>query len=101
MKLSVRCPKPQRVAIRLYRQRFLGIRHAHNDSRQRISDFWIPTVNVQKHDVAADATQLLIRAGYLRQAYAGIFQMLPLGLRVQEKLERLIDKHMRSVKASK
>jgi prolyl-tRNA synthetase len=27
--------------------------------------------------------------------------MLPLGLRVQEKLERLIDKHMRSVKASK
>ena len=27
--------------------------------------------------------------------------MLPLGLRVQEKLERLIDKHMRSAKASK
>jgi prolyl-tRNA synthetase len=27
--------------------------------------------------------------------------MLPLGLRVQEKLERLIDKHMRSIKASK
>lgn len=26
--------------------------------------------------------------------------MLPLGLRVQEKLERLIDKHMQSVGAS-
>lgn len=58
-------------------------------------------MNVQKQDAASDATQLLIRAGYLRQAYAGIFQMLPLGLRVQEKLERLIDKHMRSISASK
>ena len=79
----------------------LGIRHTHHDSRQRIADFWIPSLDVQKHEAGADATQLLIRAGYLRQAYAGIFQMLPLGLRVQEKLERLIDKHMRSVNASK
>ncbi|KIW40274.1 proline-tRNA ligase [Exophiala oligosperma] len=77
------------------------LRCAHSSSRQRVTDFWIPTVNVHKHEEAPDATQLLIRAGYLRQAYAGIFQMLPLGLRVQEKLERLIDKHMRSVKASK
>ncbi|KAK4938940.1 hypothetical protein LTR10_020688 [Elasticomyces elasticus] len=76
-------------------------RWSHTDSRQRLSDFWIPTVNVQRQDAAPDATQLLIRAGYLRQAYAGIFQMLPLGLRVQEKLEGLIDKHMRSAKASK
>lgn len=76
-------------------------RYTHTDSRQRLSDFWIPTINVQKQDATSDATQLLIRAGYLRQAYAGIFQLLPLGLRVQEKLERLIDKHMRSVKASK
>ena len=29
------------------------------------------------------------------QAYTGIYQLLPLGLRVQEKLEKLIDKHMR------
>ncbi|KAF7172233.1 hypothetical protein CNMCM5623_004447 [Aspergillus felis] len=48
-----------------------------------------------------DANELLIRGGFLRQAYSGIFHMLPLGLRVQEKLERLIDKHMRSVGASK
>ncbi|EXJ94490.1 hypothetical protein A1O1_02886 [Capronia coronata CBS 617.96] len=77
------------------------VRLKHTDSRQRLTDFWIPMVNVQKQDAAADATQLLIRAGYLRQAYAGIFQMLPLGLRVQEKLERLIDKHMKSIQASK
>jgi hypothetical protein len=31
------------------------------------------------------------------QAYSGVFHMLPLGLRVQDKLEGLIDKHMRSL----
>lgn len=44
---------------------------------------------------------LLIRAGYLRQSQPGIFQLLPLGLRVQEKIERLIDRHMRGLGASK
>lgn len=70
-------------------------------TRQRRENFWVPTVKIHHQDEAPDATQLLIRAGYLRQAYAGIFHMLPLGLRVQEKLERLIDKHMRSIGASK
>jgi prolyl-tRNA synthetase len=31
------------------------------------------------------------------QAHAGIFHYLPLGQRVHEKLEKLIDKHMRSI----
>lgn len=44
---------------------------------------------------------MLIRAGFLRQAHSGIFHLLPLGLRVQEKLERLIDKHMLRLGASK
>lgn len=69
--------------------------------RQRRDDIWIPSVNINKQDGPVDATQSLVKAGYLRQAYAGIYHMLPLGLRVQEKLERLIDKHMKSLKASK
>ncbi|KIW33932.1 proline-tRNA ligase [Cladophialophora immunda] len=101
MKLSAASWTPRRAAPRSAQWTYFVVRHSHISSTQRISDFWIPTVNVQKHDAALDATHLLIRAGYLRQAYAGIFQMLPLGLRVQEKLERLIDKHMRSVRASK
>ncbi|KIY01291.1 uncharacterized protein Z520_02843 [Fonsecaea multimorphosa CBS 102226] len=102
MKLLAASWTPRRAVPRSAQwRRSSGVRHNQIASTQRISDFWIPTVNVQKHDAAPDATQLLIRAGYLRQAYAGIFQMLPLGLRVQEKLERLIDKHMRSVRASK
>ncbi|KIW82258.1 proline-tRNA ligase [Fonsecaea pedrosoi CBS 271.37] len=101
MKFPIASWTPWRATRPSTQSRYFGVRGSHDSSTQRISDFWIPTVNVQKHDAAPDATQLLIRAGYLRQAYAGIFQMLPLGLRVQEKLERLIDKHMRSVKASK
>ncbi|KAJ5350519.1 Prolyl-tRNA synthetase class IIa bacterial-type [Penicillium brevicompactum] len=51
--------------------------------------------------VKRDANDLLVRGGFLRQAYSGVFHLLPLGLRVQDKLERLIDKHMRSLGASK
>ncbi|KAI9928831.1 hypothetical protein ASPWEDRAFT_49036 [Aspergillus wentii DTO 134E9] len=76
----------------------------HTDGRSRISNFWIPTGGISKKAVEGekeDANDLLVRGGFLRQAYSGVFHMLPLGLRVQEKLERLIDKHMRSVGASK
>ena len=31
------------------------------------------------------------------QAYSGVFHLLPLGLRVQNKLEALVDKHMSSI----
>ncbi|RDW76451.1 putative proline--tRNA ligase AIM10 [Aspergillus mulundensis] len=48
-----------------------------------------------------DVNDLLERGSFYRKAYAGIFHMLPLGLRVQDKLERLIDRHMQSLGASK
>jgi len=41
-----------------------------------------------------DGHAKLIRAGYLRQSQAGIFHMLPLGLRVQDKIEKLVARHM-------
>ncbi|KAJ5107408.1 hypothetical protein N7456_004083, partial [Penicillium angulare] len=76
----------------------------HCDGRTRVSNFWIPTGGISKKSTdgsTEDANDLLIRAGFLRQAYSGVFHLLPLGLRVQDKLERLIDKHMRSLGASK
>ena len=44
-----------------------------------------------------DANDLLVRAGFIRQPYSGVFHMLPLGLRVQNKLEALIDTQMQSL----
>ena len=37
----------------------------------------------------------------MRQAHSGIFHLLPLGLRVQNKIEALIDKHMSTLSATK
>ncbi|KAI1776719.1 prolyl-tRNA synthetase [Hypoxylon cercidicola] len=70
------------------------------DSFTRRSKFWIPTGGITATE-NEDAHAKLIRAGYLRQSHAGIFHMLPLGHRVQEKLERLIDKYMLQLGASK
>ncbi|OJD38647.1 prolyl-trna synthetase [Diplodia corticola] len=73
-----------------------------NDERSRLSSFWVPTGGITPKDAEGEDTHaLLVRAGFLRQAHSGLFHMLPLGLRVQEKFERLIDKHMRSLGASK
>lgn len=90
-----------RSISRLYSRGRPTIRHSHVDSRQSLSKIWIPPVKLSEQAAANDATTLLTKAGYVSQAYAGIFHMLPLGLRVQEKLERLIDKHMKLVSASK
>ena len=83
---------------------YVVCRHLSNEPRNRYTNFWIPprSTNIDRslrQDV--DSNHLLVAAGFVRQAYSGIFHLLPLGLRVQDKLERLIDKHMRSLGASK
>ncbi|KAK5134436.1 hypothetical protein LTR08_006483 [Meristemomyces frigidus] len=81
----------------------IGTRRAlHYDGRNRLTTFWTPTQSKLKAQSSEeDGHDLLIRAGFLRQAHSGIFHLLPLGLRVQEKIERLVDKHMLALGASK
>ncbi|KAF5528130.1 Proline--tRNA ligase [Colletotrichum aenigma] len=43
----------------------------------------------------------LVRAGFLRQSHLGVFHLLPLGRRVQMKLEGLIDHYMQNLGASR
>jgi prolyl-tRNA synthetase len=72
------------------------------DGRNRLSHFWTPTKSKSQDNTSQeDGHDLLVRAGFLRQAHSGIFHLLPLGLRVQNKLEALIDKHMSSLGATK
>lgn len=71
-----------------------------SDGVRRLSEFWTPTGGIAPTS-EEDSHALLVRAGFVRQTHSGIFQLLPLGLRVQEKLERLIDKHMFRLGASK
>jgi prolyl-tRNA synthetase len=65
----------------------------------RLSKVWTPTggIAVQSNHSnhrASNGYEKLVRAGYLRQSQAGIFHMLPLGLRVQSKIEKLVEKHI-------
>ncbi|KAH6678151.1 prolyl-tRNA synthetase-like protein [Halenospora varia] len=69
------------------------------DDRARLSALWAPTGGIAA--ASNDSHSLLIRAGFLRQAHSGIFHMLPLGRRVQDKLEKLIDKYMAKLGSSK
>lgn len=83
-------------------ERRLGLRSYHDDGRRRLSAFWTPTGGIAPTENAKeDSHTLLIRAGFVRQAHSGFFQFLPLGLRMQEKIERLLDKHMLKLGASK
>jgi hypothetical protein len=59
----------------------------------RLSRTWVPSGGIAASG-PEDGYLKLIRAGFLRPSHSGIFQMLPLGLRVQEKIERLVAKHM-------
>ncbi|KAL7924991.1 hypothetical protein ACQKWADRAFT_284734 [Trichoderma austrokoningii] len=68
--------------------------------RSTLSKIWVPTGGVTATEGETSHGKL-IRAGFLRQAQSGVFQLLPLGLRVQDKIERLVDKHMQSIGASK
>lgn len=104
----IRAPVLKAPLLRQYNAKTFGTTAAVHGAvsavavRQHRSRFWIPQATLkQQNEGAPDAGLLLVRAGYLRQAYSGIFHMLPLGLRVQSKIEALVDKHMQSLGASK
>ncbi|KAJ6259522.1 LOW QUALITY PROTEIN: hypothetical protein Dda_5159 [Drechslerella dactyloides] len=91
------CPACQsNVALRLRLD-------SQTDGRTRVSNLWLPVSKAKPNPKTdpGDVHSLLLKAGYLRNAYPGVFHMLPLGLRVQDKLERLIDRNMRAIGASK
>ncbi|KAH7181630.1 hypothetical protein DER46DRAFT_620673 [Fusarium sp. MPI-SDFR-AT-0072] len=64
-----------------------------DSQRSALSRIWVPTGGITANEDELGHGKL-VRGGFLRQ-------LLPLGLRVQDKIEKLIDKHMRSVGASR
>lgn len=69
-------------------------------ARASLSKFWVPTGGISETDHESGHSKL-IRAGFLRQTQSGIFHLLPLGVRVQDKIAKVIDKHMESIGASR
>ncbi len=60
----------------------------------RASRFFMPTLKETPSEAEVPSHIYLLRAGFIRKLAAGIYDFLPLGLRVLKKIENIIRKHM-------
>lgn len=56
----------------------------------RWSNYFVPTLRDVPSEAEAASHGLLVKAGFIRQLQAGHYSMMPLGLRVQRKVEKII-----------
>ena len=60
----------------------------------RASQLLIATLKETPADAVVISHQLMLRAGMIRQASAGIYSWLPLGLRLLKRVERIVREEM-------
>ncbi len=60
----------------------------------KLKDSFFFTLREDSRDEDSPSGNLLVKAGYIKKTSAGVYIMLPLGLRVQNKIESIIRKHM-------
>ena len=65
----------------------------------RWSQAFIPTLRDDPADAEAVSHKLLLRAGFARQLMAGVYSLLPLGLRSFQKVEKIIREEMNGLGA--
>lgn len=65
----------------------------------RFSKMLIPTLRETPADAEAISHILMLRAGYVRQLAAGLYIYLPLGLRVIDKINRILREEMNAIGA--
>ena len=65
-----------------------------NKSLMRWSRAFIPTLKEAPAEAIAPSHQLLVRGGFIRQVAAGIYEFLPLGLKVLKKIENIVRDEM-------
>jgi prolyl-tRNA synthetase len=58
---------------------------------------FFPTLRDDPADAEAASHKLLVRAGFVRQLMAGVYTLLPLGVRVCEKIERIVREEMNRI----
>ena len=63
------------------------------------SKMLIPTLREIPSDAEAASHILMLRAGYVRQLAAGLYIYLPLGIRVMEKINRILREEMNAIGA--
>ncbi|MEM7180034.1 MAG: proline--tRNA ligase [Spirochaetota bacterium] len=60
----------------------------------KASAYLLPTVKENPADAVVVSHQLLIRAGFIRKLSAGLYHFLPLGLKVLQKIQRIVREEM-------
>ena len=60
----------------------------------RLSQYFLPTLKDNPADAVVPSHQLMVRAGMIRQVTAGVYNWLPLGLRVLKKVENIVRQEM-------
>lgn len=60
----------------------------------RLSSLFLRTLREDPADAEVESHKLLLRAGYVRRAAAGIYTWLPLGLAVKAKIEKIVREEM-------
>ena len=60
----------------------------------KLKNSYFYTLREDARDEDSISGNLLVKAGYIKKTSAGVYMMLPLGLRVQNKLEAIIRKNM-------
>ena len=63
----------------------------------RWSTAFIPTLRDAPADAEAASHKLLVRGGFIRQLHSGHYSLLPLGLRVHKKIERIVREEMDAI----
>jgi prolyl-tRNA synthetase len=63
----------------------------------RQSQLFIPTLREAPADAEAVSHKLLVRGGYIRQVSAGLWTFMPIGWRVQRKIEQIIREEMDAI----
>ncbi len=63
----------------------------------KVSQSFIKTLRDAPKDEAAKSAQYLLRAGYIYKELAGVYDYLPLGLRVMNNITRIIRKELNAI----
>ncbi len=65
----------------------------------RASKLFLPTLRDDPADAEAASHKLLVRGGFIRQVCAGLWTLMPLGFRVNHKVEQIIREEMNALGA--
>ncbi len=63
----------------------------------KLKNSFFYTLREDVKDEDSISGNLLVKAGFIKKTSAGIYMMLPLGLRVQDKIEAIIRKNIRNI----